>query len=71
MKNKNLCLPLDSLNPQFVVNPEGKKTAVILDINSYEKFLEEVEDLYLGMMALESLAESEYVSHEDVKKKIK
>jgi len=64
--------PITSLKPQFIIDNEGKKTAVVLDIKSYENFLEEVEDLYLGMLAAQELAgEYELVPHETVKKSIK
>ena len=63
--------PTESLNPKFIVDERGKKTAVVLDIKLYEAFLEEVEDLYLGMLTLQALAqEDELVSHEIVKKSI-
>ena len=32
-------------NPQFVVNPKGKKTAVLLPIDEYEELLEDLHDL--------------------------
>lgn len=73
MKNiTHVSMPTDTLKPQFIVDSSGKKTAVILDIKSYETFLEEVEDLYLGMLASQALAEdSELISHETVKKSVK
>lgn len=71
MKNINQS-PLTSLKPQFIIDNEGKKTAVVLDIKSYETFLEKVEDLYLGMLATQALAEeNELIPHEAVKKSIK
>ena len=30
---------------QFVVNTEGKRTAVLLSVNQYEKLLEDLHDL--------------------------
>lgn len=71
MKNINNS-PVDLLKPQFIVDRKGKKTAVVLDIKSYEKFVEEVEDLYLGMLASKALAEEDVlISHEIVKKSLK
>ena len=32
-------------HPQFVVNPKGKKTAVLLPIDEYEELLEDLHDL--------------------------
>jgi PHD/YefM family antitoxin component YafN of YafNO toxin-antitoxin module len=31
--------------PQFVVDTEGKKTAVLLSVHQYEKLLEDLHDL--------------------------
>lgn len=33
------------LNPQFVVDGQGKRVKVILDVAEFEKLLEELEDL--------------------------
>lgn len=70
MKNtQNVPSPVSTLNPQFIVDRSGKKTAVVLDIKDYETLLEEVEDLYLAMLATKALdEETELISHENVKK---
>ncbi|OGB85966.1 hypothetical protein A3J41_02280 [candidate division TM6 bacterium RIFCSPHIGHO2_12_FULL_38_8] len=59
--------------PQYIVDDQGKRKGVIFDIHHFEKFLEEVEDLYFG-----TLAEKEFnkyskatMKHDDVKKLIK
>lgn len=63
-------LPLSPITPQFIINEKGKKTAVILDIKSFEKLLEEVEDIYLGAISEKALREDgESISHDEVKKK--
>jgi len=41
------------LNPQFIMDAQGKKTAVILDIRTYERLVEHIEGLYLGFIAAE------------------
>lgn len=33
------------LQAQYITNPQGKKTAVILPIKEFEEFLEDIEDL--------------------------
>jgi PHD/YefM family antitoxin component YafN of YafNO toxin-antitoxin module len=32
-------------NPQFVINDEGQRTAVLLDLETYSEMLEAVEEL--------------------------
>ncbi len=41
------------LNPQFIIDAQGKKTSVILDIRTYERLVEYIEGLYLGFIAAE------------------
>ncbi|MDQ3021138.1 MAG: type II toxin-antitoxin system Phd/YefM family antitoxin [Bacteroidota bacterium] len=36
---------MKTINEKFIVNKEGKKTEVILDINEYEQLLEDLHDL--------------------------
>jgi hypothetical protein len=48
--------PVPNLNPKFIVDENGKKTAAILDMRSYRaliRYLEDQEDLAL----LDDLAE--------------
>jgi hypothetical protein len=62
---------LSKITPQYIIDKAGKKTGVILDILTFEKLLEEIEDLYFGSIAHKALQdEDEYITHEDVKKKI-
>ncbi len=73
MKNINQS-PVVGLKPQFIVDNKGKKTAVILDIKTYEELVEEIEDLYLGMLASQALSqatEEDLIPHEMVKKRTK
>jgi hypothetical protein len=68
LKTKNL---LSTITPQYIIDKAGKKTGVILDIISFERLLEEIEDIYFGSIAHKILQkENEYISHDDVKKKI-
>ncbi|WP_374445696.1 hypothetical protein [Epilithonimonas sp.] len=36
---------MTTLNPQYITDKNGKKTAVILKIKEYQKILEELEDI--------------------------
>ena len=53
--------------PQFVVNPKGKKTAVLLPVKEYECLMEDLHDL---MVVAERRDEPE-ISMADVRKKLK
>jgi PHD/YefM family antitoxin component YafN of YafNO toxin-antitoxin module len=55
--------------PQFIVDATGKKTAVVIDIDTFEKLMEKLEDLYLGTSAEEVLEnETEFYDFEKVKR---
>ncbi len=63
-------LPLN-ITPQYIIDKTGKKTGVILDMHSFEKLLEEIEEIYLGALSEAALREAqEYITHDEVKKKI-
>jgi PHD/YefM family antitoxin component YafN of YafNO toxin-antitoxin module len=57
---------MKSLARQYVVDDEGKKTAVIVPIQEYERLLEDLHDL---AVVAERRAE-EPVSFEEVKKRL-
>ncbi len=62
---------LPEISPQYIIDKGGKKTAVIIDIETYEKLLEEIEDIYLGCLSEAALKdESEFKSHAAVVKSI-
>lgn len=62
----------DILPLQYITDPKGKKTAVILDIKTFDKLLEKIEDLYLGNLGELALEQDEeFISHEDVKRGLK
>ena len=66
MKKTNI-----EFQPQFIVNKAGKKTAVILDIKTYEKLLEKIEDNYLGTLAEQVFKhETKYHDLSQVKRKL-
>jgi hypothetical protein len=62
---------LSKITPQYIIDKSGKKTGVILDMPTFEQLLEEIEDLYFGAIAHKALQEeNEYITHEEVKKKM-
>lgn len=61
--------PMIQVMPQYIVDENGKKTGVILDIVTFKKLLAEIEDAYFGSLAQMTLEkEKEYLSHQQVKK---
>lgn len=46
-----------TIDPQYLINKSGKKTAVMLDIKTFENLLEYVEDEYFGKQATKLLKE--------------
>ena len=59
------------IHPQFVMNNQGKKIGVFLDIPEYEGLLEKLEDLYLGALAVSiKQKESQSRSLDDIKKEL-
>jgi len=62
---------LPELNPQYIVNEHGQKTSVILDIQTFKKLMEEIEDMYFGTLAQVALkSDTESISLEDAKKEL-
>ncbi len=62
-------LPLPDLAPQYIVDKSGKKTSVVIDIEKFEQFLDEIEDMYFGLLAKKIVEEDdECISHEDVRR---
>ncbi len=55
-------LDLASLNLQYVTNPEGEKTAVILSIDEFRELLEDIDDLAM----LAERRDEPTVSHDDL-----
>lgn len=58
--------------PQYIIDKAGKKTAVILDIKTFNKMLDRIEDLYLTNMANNVIKKEKiYTPHEKIVKKIR
>jgi len=64
MKKKNNAL---KTSEQYIVNESGKKTHVIVEIAVFEELLEQLEDFYFGLKAIEALKDDEYIDFEDAK----
>ncbi|MFH1831988.1 MAG: hypothetical protein ABH827_04290 [bacterium] len=46
---------LETIQGQYIVNERGEKTSIILNIKTFEKLLEELEDAHLGKVATDIL----------------
>lgn len=46
-----------TIDPQYLINKAGKRTAVMLDIKTFESMLEYLEDDYFGKQAAKLLQE--------------
>ena len=53
---------LKALQPQYVTNADGERTAVILPIDAYQELLEDIEDL----AAVAERRKESTVSHEEL-----
>lgn len=67
-------MPFTIIQPQYYLSDSaGKKRSVVFDIQTWQEFTEELEDLVLGLVAkheLESASDTDFVAHEEVVKKI-
>lgn len=59
-----------SIEPQFIINKTGKKTAVVLDIKTYESILESLEDFYLGAKSEQILQKCDFIDFAKANKRI-
>jgi hypothetical protein len=57
---------MKTLKEKFIVNKNGERTEVILDINEYEKLLEDLHDLAI----IAERKDEELVDHKDVMKRL-
>ena len=55
------------LRPQFIVDAKGRKKAVVISFDAYEKLMEDLADL----AAAAERREEETVSHEQLLKELK
>ena len=64
---------MSQILPRYIVDDSGKRKEVILDIKTYEKILEELEDYYLGLEAEASFKDGDFIdffeANKDVLKK--
>ncbi len=67
MKKRSKKIP--EVVPHYIVDNVGKKIGVILDMVTFDKLIEEIEDIYFGAIAQAALQrETEFLSHDEVKK---
>ena len=52
---------------QYLTNEKGKKTAVVMPIEDYEKLLEDMDDLAV----IAERRDEETISHEELKRSVK
>ena len=61
----------DALSPQYVVDKDGNKKAVMFDMKSFNELLEQIEDMYLLAVAqTQAERDQETVPHEEVMKSV-
>lgn len=56
--------------PKYIVDETGKKTEVVIDISTFEKMLEDLEDLYFSLEAEKVLECGEFVDFDEANKKV-
>lgn len=50
---------LNTIKPQYIIDSNGNKTGVVLDVQTFTSMVEELEDLYDIMQAEKILAQGE------------
>ncbi len=67
-------LARQSENPVYILN-RGKPISVLMDVKAYEELVEKLEDaldsLEMKAFEKEETKDDEWISHEDLKKKLK
>lgn len=59
------------IQPQFIVDKNGKKTGVIMNIETFEELIEKIEELYFGALAHQGMQDkTQFQDFEDFKKKL-
>ncbi|OGB97493.1 hypothetical protein A3F06_03065 [candidate division TM6 bacterium RIFCSPHIGHO2_12_FULL_36_22] len=58
------------MEPRYIVDSTGKKVEVVLDLSTYEKMVENLEDSYFGEQAERALEEGEFIDFDEANKKI-
>ncbi|HJZ23856.1 MAG TPA: hypothetical protein VJ201_05340 [Candidatus Babeliales bacterium] len=58
-----------NISPRYIVDSTGKKTEVVLDISTFEKMLESLEDMYFGLQAEQALDTGEFIDFDEINKR--
>ena len=62
---------IHNIQHQYIIDQKGKKTAVVMDIDSFDQFIERLEEYYLGTQAEQVLAtEKTFHDFADVREKL-
>ena len=68
---KEFSVPLQGVTPQFITDSQGKNIGGFFSIQDYENLLEELEDFYLGALAIATRDETGARSLEEIKKELR
>lgn len=61
---------LKKIHPRYIIDEQGKKSAVIIDLNEYENFMELIEELEDTADLLKAeLEATEFTPYEEFRKK--
>ncbi|MBM17511.1 MAG: hypothetical protein CL947_00400 [Epsilonproteobacteria bacterium] len=58
------------IEPRYIIDSSGNRKEVILDISTFEKMLEYLEDSYFAKEAEQILKEEDFVDFEEANKDI-
>ena len=58
------------IEPRYIVDNSGKKREVVLNIKTFEKILEQLEDMYLIKEAQKAFKEDDYIDFKEANKRI-
>ncbi len=62
---------MEQLNPQYVVDDKGRKTAVLLSIDEYGRLLDELEDLADGRELTEAVEiENDFRNYDEIREEL-
>ena len=60
---------LKKIHPRYIIDEKGEKTAIIIDLNEYENFMEIIEDLEDTADLLKAeLEATEFTPYEEFRK---
>lgn len=57
-----------TISPRYIINEQGEKTEVVLDIQTFEKIHEILEDFYFGLKSEKALSEGKFIDFDNANK---